>query len=288
LIGTWLREAGFALDKHREILTGMPAKYKVPNMTPGLLVEAMAYLEVDHVPMTFADLDVDAVPAKYQQTLVVRQMVTLQELVRRKDWKKAVIQGNLQLARVIIERMDLGEQLPTFVLTQYKPFAMKHMSAKLFANSVLRRDVGFMERLVNLRCPMDNQAFFNACSFGHLEMVMFLDKVKAPRHPQSLVQAAFKGHLDIVKYLVQTKCPYDHHASIGATRNGYLHIIKYFHDKLGRPVFPELMLNAALRNHVHVARYLVGKGLRPNEATYQIAAYYDCRGVLAFFKSLEH
>jgi hypothetical protein len=134
---------------------------------------------------------------------------------------------------------------------------------------------------------MDNRAFYNACSFGDLPIVQYLDKINAPRHPDSLVQAAFKGHLDVVKHLVQTGCAYDHHASIGAARNGYLHVLKYFHDELRKPLFLELMHNAALRNHVHIAKYLMEKGLHLNTATYELAAYYDCRDVLAFFDTLK-
>lgn len=283
-IEKWLVDVGFSLHPHREILMNVPTKYKAYDMTPELLIEAMAYLEADHVPLVFMDYVKDVVPSKYQKSTVVRHLLKMQEHMRNDAWKKSIVEGDFPLSRFIVERKYTGKELEK-MRDISKEYVKNNMNAALLANLVIRRDVRVLEKLVQHGCPVDGMAYYNACSFGVLDIVKYLDRINAPRHPESLVQAAFKGHLDIVKYLIQTGCPYDHHASIGAARNGYLHVLKYFHDHLEKTLFDELLYNAASRNHVHVAKYLVFKGCSANEeAMRELATSGGCIEMMAFLK----
>lgn len=273
-----LRLLGYSLTPHREILTNLPSRFKVPvsQMTPDMLFEALMYVEAEFVPHHAIGYLTDVEPStKHHAVPLVCHLLWIKEITQNRNIRKAIEaairKGDVDVADFLMNKHYRDETLANMRQIMWT-FLEKNINAATIAQLIFRQNFTSVKMFVEKNPSVDNMTYFNACSVGNMTIIKYLDSRKVPRHAGSLVQAAFKGHLDVVKYLINTNMSYDHHASIGAVRNGYLHIVRYFHDDLGKDVFSELLENAALKNHVHVAKYLIEKGCTPTKATIDLAS----------------
>jgi hypothetical protein len=66
--------------------------------------------------------------------------------------------------------------------------------------------VKYLRYLVERGCPLNEKAFYSACSRGHLENLRFLfGKMKVAQLNHYAAVAGERNHFEIVKYLVQEK-----------------------------------------------------------------------------------
>lgn len=128
-----------------------------------------------------------------------------------------------------------------------------------------RGDIKLLERAQARGAQFDASTCMAAARGNHLETLMWLRAQGCPWTHWTWYHALCAGNLDMIRWLYDEGCPRTHADAVQAAYSGNLDVVEWAYRKvLLYGSYRRVAMLAIDRSHLHIVRWLVERGYRPD------------------------